>query len=202
MLWKYQDRLTLPTKGEVLCLLSRDVPKTDGKPVCPWYKLGDTDVSNPEPRQFNEVVADRAFWTCSATSPEDRPDVRVLVLASDAQKWGKAELVVRPDEVKDGDELVSLKWADGTNEAWYGMTVNAGLIRFQTGSIWGPLADFIKAYPADEFPHYRVRVRRGAVQGAVKNAIPDWPHKCPRCQRAESAVLLFNSWDCKHGCFK
>jgi hypothetical protein len=32
--------------------------------------------------------------------------------------------------------------------------------------------------------------------------VPDWPKKCPRCQRADSAVLLFQSWDCRHGCFK
>ncbi len=32
--------------------------------------------------------------------------------------------------------------------------------------------------------------------------IPDWPLRCPKCQSPDSAVLLFQTWDCKHGCFK
>lgn len=32
--------------------------------------------------------------------------------------------------------------------------------------------------------------------------IPDWPKQCPKCGRANAAVLLFQSWDCRHGCFK
>jgi hypothetical protein len=31
---------------------------------------------------------------------------------------------------------------------------------------------------------------------------PDWPLACPRCKREHSAVLLFQTWDCQHGCFK
>lgn len=31
--------------------------------------------------------------------------------------------------------------------------------------------------------------------------IPDWPKDCPRCGRANSAVLLALTWDCKYGCF-
>lgn len=31
--------------------------------------------------------------------------------------------------------------------------------------------------------------------------VPDWPLTCPKCHRPQSAVLLFNFYDCKHGCF-
>jgi hypothetical protein len=33
-------------------------------------------------------------------------------------------------------------------------------------------------------------------------SIPDWPLPCPKCGRRDSAVLLFSSFDCKHGCYK
>lgn len=31
--------------------------------------------------------------------------------------------------------------------------------------------------------------------------VPDWPLPCPRCQKPQSAVLLFNGMDCRNGCF-
>jgi hypothetical protein len=31
--------------------------------------------------------------------------------------------------------------------------------------------------------------------------IKDWPATCPRCGRAESAIVLFSSMECRHGCF-
>jgi hypothetical protein len=31
--------------------------------------------------------------------------------------------------------------------------------------------------------------------------IKDWPATCPRCGRAESAIALFSSMECRHGCF-
>ena len=61
---------------------------------------------------------------------------------------------------------------------------------------------------------HRFRVRRDLhlnVTQPVVNAtfkipagrsIPDWPLQCPKCHRYASAVLLFSSFDCKHGCYR
>lgn len=38
--------------------------------------------------------------------------------------------------------------------------------------------------------------------GSGKKTIADWPIACPKCARSESAVLLFQGYDCKHGCYK
>ncbi len=32
--------------------------------------------------------------------------------------------------------------------------------------------------------------------------VPDWPLRCPKCQRPDAAVLLFQTYDCKHGCYR
>lgn len=40
------------------------------------------------------------------------------------------------------------------------------------------------------------------AEAPKKKIIPDWPLACPKCQRGQSAVLLFQGYDCKHGCYK
>lgn len=37
--------------------------------------------------------------------------------------------------------------------------------------------------------------------GQAGRAIPDWPLPCPRCGKANSAVTLFSTTDCRWGCF-
>ena len=36
----------------------------------------------------------------------------------------------------------------------------------------------------------------------IKKTVSDWPIACPKCHRNESAVLLFSTYDCKHGCYR
>jgi hypothetical protein len=40
-----------------------------------------------------------------------------------------------------------------------------------------------------------------ATAATAPRAIKDWPSTCPRCGRAESAIALFSSMECRHGCF-
>ena len=38
--------------------------------------------------------------------------------------------------------------------------------------------------------------------GQPAKTIPNWPISCPRCGKAASAVLLFQGYDCRHGCYR
>ena len=39
------------------------------------------------------------------------------------------------------------------------------------------------------------------VNGTFRVSVPEYPAVCPRCRRAQSAVVLFTSVECKHGCY-
>lgn len=120
---------------------------------------------------------------------------------------------VPTDAVLDGDELLELRWPGGANASWRGIYVRNGTVYRPNGSLWGKPADL--AYPSD----YRFLVRRqvaGAVAappvngtftvpagspGRTSRAISDWPLPCPRCGKANAAVTLFSTTECRWGCF-
>jgi hypothetical protein len=70
----------------------------------------------------------------------------------------------------------------------------------------GPSMPWAKA-AADRF---RLAVEEGFIGGQASDgsvptpkprAVQDWPCRCPKCGRANAAVLLFTSYDCRFGCY-
>jgi hypothetical protein len=129
----------------------------------------------------------------------------------------EVEMEVPTDALHDGDVLQALVYPDRLsgartrNDSWKGMTIRGDKALTIHGTPWGAVKDLV--YP----PTHRFLVRRkvpvlttyptypvvnGTFSVSPTRRVPDWPHPCPKCRRPTSAVLLFQSWDCKHGCFK
>lgn len=92
--------------------------------------------------------------------------------------------------------------------ARYGLTPSGKDNWVPPGTVWGP-PPFTVQTPTGPMPVVTTQPGWNAtvpIDGkdpalAPKKAVADWPARCPRCGRDGSAVLLFSSWDCKHGCF-
>lgn len=119
-------------------------------------------------------------------------------------------MAVPTDAVLDGDELLELRWPGGGNTSWRGLFVRNGTVYRPDGSVWGSPASL--QYP----PGYWFLVRRAGLgivaappvnatftvpAGRASRTIPDWPLPCPRCGKANSAVTLFSTTECRWGCF-
>lgn len=107
-------------------------------------------------------------------------------------------LTVNASELRVGDVILSCA-CNGSYSKWYSAKVALGHKYYDPGVL-------LRAYPP---PNFVFEVDRDSlsVPGASvapsgpAKAVADWPLKCPRCGRADAAVMLFSSMDCRWGCF-
>jgi hypothetical protein len=115
---------------------------------------------------------------------------------------------VKEDEVRTGD--IGVAW--GSNIVKHNASITGKRMEVRGDVIWvdgqpwhrfgtitGFWAEVARAgYMRGPPELYQLRDQ---LRGPSRK-VADWPKQCPKCGRAESAVLLFSSWDCRHGCFK
>lgn len=129
------------------------------------------------------------------------------------------EIEVAQEDVRVGDTVLAFRWEDTAlkwitiDGVWKWNRVTPQTVHVVDANGIGINKDVERWGYWHTFSSGRVtvRVRREVAQQpafgtssphAPASRIPDWPLQCTRCGRPESAVLLFSSYDCRHGCFR